>query len=153
MSHKASKTSKGSFLRRHLKLSSACHWYHKALQHSASLRGRTERDWLYRIGCEVKVSCCCLINLLSVSLLVCYEIKVNSDEVIKEYLGGQRLARCLPAWAQVRGGSSPRGLLAGDEILLSLLQCQAQGLGAGSAWKWIRLIPGPWQLSFLEYFQ
>lgn len=56
-----------------------------------------QRDWLYRIGCEVKVRFCCLINLLSVNLLVGYEIKVNSDEVIKEYLGGQRVGVVTPS--------------------------------------------------------
>lgn len=47
-----------------------------------------QHDWLYSIGYEIKAKFCHLINLLSVNLLVCHEIKINSDEVIKEYFGG-----------------------------------------------------------------
>lgn len=109
-----------------------------------------QRHWLHRMGCEVKVRFCCLINLLSVNLLVCYEIKVNSDEVIKEYFGGQRAGTVTPKLCPGHGREHSLWA-AGAEILLSLLQCQlcacapslppAQVVGAVSAR--IRFIPGP----------
>lgn len=83
------------FLRRHLKLSSACHCTTE-LCSTVPLSEAQQRHWLYRVGCEVKVRFCCLINLLSLNLLVCYEIKVNSDEVIKEYYSGQRAGTVTP---------------------------------------------------------
>lgn len=136
------------FPEKHLQLSSACHWFHRALQHSATVRGTAEI--LHRMGCEVKVRFCCLINLLSVNLLVCYEIKVNSDEVIKEYFGGQRAGTVTPKLCPGHGREHSLWA-AGAEILLSLLQCQLcscapslpppQVVGAVSAR--IRFIPGP----------
>lgn len=51
----------------------------------------------------MKVRFCCLINLLSVNLLVGYEIKVNSDEVIKEHSGGQRVGTVTPSLGTGQG--------------------------------------------------
>lgn len=63
------------------------------------------------MGYETKVVFCHPINLLSVNLLVCYKIEINSDEVIKEYFGEWRVGAIIPnlpccSW---EGGSSPQG--------------------------------------------
>lgn len=100
----------------------------------------------------MKVRFCCLINLLAVNLLVCYEIKVNSDEAIKEYFGGQRVGTVIPSLCTGHGrGAVPVGCW--QEMKSSFHSCsvsfvpvlvashQAQVVGAVSVW--IRLIPGP----------
>lgn len=63
------------------------------------------------MGSETKVEFCHPINLLSVNLFVCYEMKINSDEVTKEYFGEWWLGAIIPnlPCCSQEGGSSPQG--------------------------------------------
>lgn len=82
-----------------------------------------QTDWLYRIGCEEEGSavwkiCFLLTSSCAMKLRL---IQMKSSRNLKV---GRGLVQWLQACAQVTRGSSPCGLLARDEILLLLLECQ-----------------------------
>lgn len=122
-----------------------------------------QRGWLFSIGYEIKVRFCCLINVLSVNLLVCHEIKINSDKAIKDYFGGgwcndSKLVHSLREgavpWAAGKRENTPFSTVI-SFVHLPVGFCQRlrhRWLGLPQCRSFIRLIWGLWELSFLEYF-